>query len=53
MMDRKDLIEAAIGQIMIDIDRGDFTAIWELMERVDEDTLAGFIPEDKLIELRG
>jgi hypothetical protein len=30
MMDRKDLIEAAIGQIMIDIDRGDFTAIWEL-----------------------
>jgi hypothetical protein len=53
MMDRKDLIEAAIGQIMIDIDRGDFTAIWELMERVDEDTLAGFISEEKLIAIRG
>ena len=52
-MDRKDLIEAAIGQIMIDIDRGDFTAIWELMERVDEEVLAGFIPEERLAEIRG
>ena len=47
-MDRKDLIEAAIGQIMIDIERGDFTAVWELLERVDDDTLAGFLPEEKL-----
>ena len=47
-MDRKDLIEAAIGEIMIDIDRGDFTAVWELLERVDDDTLAGFLPEEKL-----
>ena len=47
-MDRKDLIEAAIGQILIDIDRGDFTAVWELLERVDDDTLAGFLPEEKL-----
>jgi hypothetical protein len=52
-MERKDLIEAAIGQIMKDIDAGDFTAIWELMERVDEDTLAGFINEEKLMEIRG
>jgi hypothetical protein len=52
-MERKDLIEAAIGQIMKDIDAGDFTAIWELMERVDEDTLAGFISEEKLMEIRG
>ena len=49
-MDRKDLIEAAIGQIMIDIDRGDFTAVWELLERVDDDTLAGFLPEEKLVK---
>ena len=52
-MDRKDLIEAVIGQIMIDIDRGDFTAIWELMERVDEEVLAGFIPEEQLAKIRG
>jgi len=52
-MDRKDLIEAAIGQIMIDIDRGDFTAVWELLERVDEEVLAAFIPEERLVELRG
>jgi hypothetical protein len=50
-MDRKDLIEAAIVQVMIDLERGDFTAIWELMERVDEDTLRGFIPEEKLMEM--
>ena len=52
-MDRKDLIEAAIGQIMRDIDAGDFTAIWELMECVDETVLASFISEEKLAELRG
>lgn len=51
-MDRKDLIEAAIGQIMRDIDHGDFTAIWELMERVDEEVLAGFINEEQLALLR-
>jgi hypothetical protein len=47
-MDRKDLIETAIGQIMQDIDAGDFTAIWELLEQVDETVLAGFISEEKL-----
>jgi hypothetical protein len=52
-MDRKDLIEAVIGQIMIDIDNGDFTAIWELLGQVDEDTLAAFISEEKLSEIRG
>lgn len=52
-MDRKDLIEAAIEAIIDDIRVGDFTAIWELLERVDEDTLSAFIPESKLEEIRG
>jgi len=52
-MDRKVLIEAAIAQIMRDVDAGDFTAIWELLESVPEDALAGFIPEEKLEEIRG
>jgi len=52
-MDRKALIEAAIAQVMRDIDQGDFTAIWELMERVDEEVLAGFLPEERLAEIRG
>ena len=52
-MDRKDLIEAAVEQIITDCRVGDFTAIYELLERVDEDTLAGFIPEEKLIAIRG
>jgi len=49
-MDRKDLIEAAVEQIITDCRVGDFTAIYELLERVDEDTLAGFIPEEKLVK---
>ena len=52
-MDRKDLIEAAVEQIITDCRVGDFSAIYELLERVDEDTLAGFIPEEKLIAIRG
>jgi hypothetical protein len=53
MMDRKDLIEAAVDTIINDCRVGDFTAIYELLDRVDEEVLAGFIPEEKLIELRG
>jgi len=52
-MDRKVLIEAAIAQIMRDVDAGDFTAIWELMERVDQEALASFLPEERLAEIRG
>jgi len=52
-MDRKVLIEAAIAQIMRDVDAGDFTAIWELMERVDQEVLASFLPEELLAEIRG
>jgi len=52
-MDRKDLIDAAVETIINDCRVGDFTAIYELLDRVDEDTLAGFIPEEKLMEIRG
>ena len=52
-MDRKDLIEAVIAQIMRDINVGDFTAIWELMEHVDEQTLASYLPEETAEEMRG
>jgi len=52
-MDRKVLIEEAIAQIMRDVDAGDFTAIWELMERVDQEALASFLPEERLAEIRG
>jgi len=51
-MDRKDLIEAAVEQIITDCRVGDFTAIYELLERVDEEVLASFIPEERLIELK-
>jgi hypothetical protein len=53
MMDRKDLMEAAVDTIINDCRVGDFTAIYELLDRVDEDVLAAFIPEEKLVELRG
>jgi hypothetical protein len=52
-MDRKDLIEAAVEQIINDCRVGDFTAIYELLDRVDEEVLAGFINEEKLMEIRG
>jgi hypothetical protein len=52
-MDRKDLIEAAVETIINDCRVGDFTAIYELLDRVDEDVLAGFLPEERLAEIRG
>ena len=52
-MDRKDLIEAAVDTIINDCRMGDFEAIYELLDRVDEEVLAAFIPESKLEELRG
>ena len=49
-MDRKDLMEAALEQIITDCRVGDFTAIYELLDRVPEDVLEGFIPEEKLVK---
>ena len=52
-MDRKDLIEAVVDQIYRDIDAGDETAIWELLDRVQDDVLLGYLPEEKQLEIRG
>jgi hypothetical protein len=45
-MERKDLIEAAVDTIINDVRMGDFTAIYELLDRVPEDVLIAFLPED-------
>ena len=47
------LIEEAVGQIIQDIDVGDLTAIYELLERVPLDALASFLPEERLHEING
>ena len=47
------LIEAAVEQIIDSCRTGDFDAIYELLDRVDEQALAGFINEEKLMEIRG
>ena len=51
-MERKDLIEAAVETIINDCRVGDFTAIYELLDRVPEDVLANFLPEEKLMEIK-
>jgi len=50
-MDRKDLMEAVLEQIIDDCRIGDYMAIYELLDRIPEDALAGFIPEEKLAQL--
>jgi hypothetical protein len=45
-MDRKDLIEAAVDQIKRDLAAGDETAIWELLDRVEDTVLEAFLPEE-------
>lgn len=39
------LIDAAIEQILIDVERGDLTAIEELLRHVPEQQLQGFLSE--------
>ena len=48
-----DLIDAVIAQIEQDIEDGDFTAIEELLKSVEPHRLAGFLPEETLIDLQG
>ena len=45
-MDRKDLIERAVEIIIDDIRVGDFSAIYELLDRVPEAVLEAFLPEE-------
>ena len=47
-MDRKDLIEAVVEQIREDLDSGDVSALWELLEhQVHDDALLAYLPEEK------
>jgi hypothetical protein len=39
------LINAAIEQVVIDVHRGDYTAIAELLTHVPEEILVGFLAE--------
>jgi len=45
-MDRKDLINAVVEQIYRDMNAGDETAIWELLDRVQDDVLLAYLPEE-------
>ena len=44
-MSKQMLIDAVLDQIVSDVRNGDLTAIEELLNSVDEDTLRGFLPE--------
>jgi len=43
---KEKLIEAVIEQIKTDIADGDLTAIAEMLERLPEAVLRGYLPED-------
>ena len=45
-MDRRDLMEAVVEQIKQDLAAGDETAIWELIDRVQDDVLIAYLPEE-------
>ena len=46
MIQDQGLIDAAIEQINIDIDNGDYTAIEELLKSVPEEKLRAFLSEE-------
>lgn len=41
----KDLLAAVIGQIEIDLDKGDFIEIEELLKHIPEEILQAYLPE--------
>ncbi len=47
-MTKQDLIDAALDQILYDVEIGDLTALEELLSRVPEQYLQGYLPEDIL-----
>jgi hypothetical protein len=47
------LMDTALEQIIDSCRAGDFEAVYELLESVDAEVLEGFIPEEKLMEIRG
>lgn len=44
-MDIQELLDMALEQIRVDVERGDLTAIEELLRNVPEDALVSFLPE--------
>ncbi len=44
-MTKQDLIDAALDQILYDVEIGDLTALEELLSRVPELYLQGYLPE--------
>jgi hypothetical protein len=44
-MKQKSLIDKVLDQIKLDVSHGDFTAIEELLLKVDEKILRGYLPE--------
>jgi len=44
-MDVQELLDMALEQIRVDVERGDLTAIEELLRNVPEDALVSFLPE--------
>lgn len=49
-MNRSQLTNAALQQIVNDVDSGDLTAVYELLAQVDDETLQGFLSENAVYD---
>lgn len=49
-MNRSQLTNAALQQIVSDVESGDLSAVFELLAQVDDEVLAGFISETALYD---
>jgi len=47
-MDIQELLDMALEQIRVDVERGDLTAIEELLKEVPEDALVSFLSENEV-----
>lgn len=47
------LTDAVLDQIQQDVDMGDFTAIEEMLRAVPTEALMNYLPEEKMLEMRG
>jgi len=44
--EREVLLDQVLDQIKKDVDAGDFTAIYELLLELPDETLVGYLPEE-------
>jgi hypothetical protein len=51
-MNREDLIDKVLDQMLTDIEGGDLTAIEELLKNVSDETLIAYLPEEVGHEFR-